>query len=174
MSRYAKEVNKYLVAIKKGDKTKYQPLFNLTANHLLGLAAYYLKDRSYCEDVVSIVFEKIFKYIDTYQEGYDAFNWICKIAENTARDINDTIKAEVALDNQIASYNREADEAVYDENLDITSAIDKLDPIDREIVYGYYFFDKTYQKIAEELNLAKSTVKKRMDKILKKLKDFLK
>ncbi|MCH5148784.1 MAG: RNA polymerase sigma factor [Clostridiales bacterium] len=174
MSRYAKEVNKYLVAIKKGDKTKYQPLFDLTANHLLGVAAYYLKDRSYCEDVVSIVFEKIFKYIDTYQEGHDAFNWICKIAENTARDINDTYKVEVALDNQIASYNRETDEAVYDENLDITSAIDKLDSIDREIVYGYYFFDKTYQKIAEELNLAKSTVKKRMDKILIKLKDFLK
>lgn len=174
MSRYAKEVNKYLVAIKKGDKSKYQPLFDLTANHLLGVAAYYLKDRSYCEDVVSIVFGKIFKYIDTYKEGHDAYNWICKITENTAHDINDALKDEVALDSLIPMYNREIDETVYDENLDVTRAIDKLEPIDREIVYGYYFFDKTYQQIAKELNLAKSTVKRRMENILIKLKDFLK
>lgn len=174
MSRYAKEVNKYLVAIKNGDKSKYQPLFDLTANHLLGVAAYYLNDRSYCEDVVSIVFEKIFKYIDTFKEGYDAYNWICKIAENTARDINEALKDEVALSNLIPIYYREIDEIVYDESLDVTLAIDKLDSVDKEIVYGYYFFDKTYQTIADELNLSKSTVKKRMNKILIKLKDFLK
>lgn len=175
MSRYAKEVNKYLVAIKKGDKSKYQPLYDLTANHLLVVAAYYLKDRSYCEDVVSIVFAKIFKNIDTYKEGHDAYNWICKITENTAHDINDGLKDEVALDNLIPSYTREISEEDYEEKLDVTRAIDKLDdPIDKEIVYGYYFFDKTYQQIAEELNLTKSTVKKRMDKILIKLKNFLK
>ena len=174
MSRYAKDVNKYLVAIKKGDKSKYQPLFDLTANHLLGVAAYYLTDRSYCEDVVSIVFEKIFRYIDTYKEGHDAYNWICRITENTAHDINDALKDEVALDSLIPSSGREICETVYDEKLDVTRAIDKLDSIDREIVYGYYFFDKTYQQIAEKLNLTKSTVKKRMDKILMKLKNYLK
>lgn len=146
MSRYAKEVNKYLVAIKKGDKSKYQPLFDLTANHLLGVAAYYLKDRSYCEDVVSIVFEKIFKHIDTYEEGHDAYNWICKITENTAHDINESLKDEIALDNLIPQYDRELDLTVYDENLDVTSAIDKLDSVDREIVYGYYFLIKLINK----------------------------
>lgn len=174
MSKYAKEVNKYLVAIKKGDKSKYQPLFDLIANHLLGVAAYYLKDKSYCEDVVSIVFAKIFKYIHTYKEGHDAYNWICRITENTAHDINDALKDEVALDSLIPTYNREIDETIYDENLDVTMAIDKLEPIDKEIVYGYYFFDKTYQQIAKELNIAKSTVKRRMENILIKLKDFLK
>lgn len=173
MSRYAKEVNKYLVAIKNGDKTKYRPLFDLTANHLLAIAAYYLKDRSYSEDVVSIVFEKIFKFADTYKEGSDGYNWICKITKNTALDINETIKDEVALDN-CEQHSDSTEETDFEECTDIVTAISFLEPADKEIIYGYYFFGKTYQKIAEELSLSKSTVKKRLDKILSKLKIFLK
>lgn len=178
MSRYAKDVNKYLVAIKKGDKSKFQQLFDLTANHLLGVAVYYLHDRSYCEDVVSTVYEKIFKYIHTYNEGGDGYNWMCKIVKTTAYDVNNALRDEIPLENVLPSYGSRIAELVYDvsaydEHLDLTIAIDKLAPIDREMIYSYYYFDRPYQKIAQEMNLTKSTVKKRMDKILKQLKKFL-
>lgn len=174
MSKYAKVVNKLLHAIKKGAASKFDKLFDLTANHLLGVARYYLDDKSYCEDVVAEVFEKIFRYIHAYDENQDGYNWMCKITENVAHDYNRRVLQEFALAEVGSKLNIKQELRIHEEYLDLSLAVDSLDPESRDLVYQRFYFERSYEDIGRDLNLTKSAVKKRMDKILVKLKNLLK
>ncbi|MCH5146873.1 MAG: sigma-70 family RNA polymerase sigma factor [Clostridiales bacterium] len=173
MSIYAKEVNAYLSAIKHGDNSKFKPLYELIASRILGVARYYLVDRSYCEDVTSEVFQKIYLYINSYDESKDGYSWICRITRNIAFNFNnkvsqnpDNIESDSVLQEIVLMEDT-------DKRLDILRAIDKLDPESREIVYLYYYLQNTYQEIGDKLHISKVAVKKKIDKILLKLKKYI-
>lgn len=171
MSRYAKEVNKLLIAIKNGDTSKFNKLFGLTANHLISIAKYYLDNKSYCEDVVNDAFIKIFKYIHSYDESKDGYNWMCKITENIAREYNSKKAEEIPLSEVETVLKHEV--KISEEKLDLSRAIENLDPVNRELISQYYFFDRTFEDIGKDFNLTKSAVKKRIDKILIELRRFI-
>ena len=180
MSVYAKEVNEYLSAIKHGDKAKFKQLFELVSPLLLGVARYYLVDKSYCEDVVSEVFQKINLYIDSYDESKDGYNWICRITENVAYNFNnkfsknpdntdlDSVLRETALMDDAEILMDDAESRV-----DLFRAIDKLDPESRELINQHFFLGKSFKEIGGEIHLSKMGVKKKIDKILSKLKIFI-
>ena len=174
MSIYAKEVNKYLTALQNGDATQFKPLYEAMQTHVMGIARYYLIDKSYCEDVTSEVFQKIFLYVNSYTENTDGYNWICRITENIAYDYNSRMPPPSADPAKIDLVAREF--AISDdteEKLDLFRAIDSLEPDSRELIYLRYFLGKTYQEIGEKLNISKVAVKKKIDKILSKLKIFI-
>lgn len=173
MSKYAKDVNKLLKAIKKGDTSKFDKLFDLTANHLLGVARYYLENKSYFEDVVTDVFEKVFIYIYAYDENQDGYNWMCKITENVAHDYNRKLPQELPLF-EVSEQDIKQELRIDELYLDVSLAVDKLDRESREMVFKRFYFDQSYEEIGKDFNLTKSAVKKRIDKILIKLKKLLK
>ena len=181
MSIFAKEVNEYLCAIKHGDKAKFKQLFELISRRILGVARYYLVDKSYCEDVVSEVFQKVYLKIDTYDESKDGYNWICRIAEYTAYDFNDKTANDI---NYISSRNVDNTDSVavtqgtelldnVERRTDLFRAIDKLDPESRELIYLYYFLGDSYSEIGKKFHISKVAVKKKIDKILSKLKIYI-
>ena len=60
------------------------------------------------------------------------------------------------------------------ENIDfIAGILDKLKPEESKLVEDYFFRDRTYQEIADSLGQNKSSVKRRMDKILLRIKNRL-
>lgn len=173
MSKYAKDVNKLLKAIKKGATSKFDKLFDLTANHLLGVARFYLENKSYCEDVVADAFEKIFIYIHAYDEKQDGYNWMCKITENIARDYNEAYSQEISLSEIFSPQTTGQDLVIDDAYLDLSRAFDTLDPNSRELLYKHFFFEQSYENLAKEYNVTKNAIKKRVDKILNKIKEFI-
>ena len=174
MSIYAKEVNKYLVALKNGDITQFKPLYEAMQTHVMGIARYYLIDKSYCEDVTSEVFHKIFLYVKSYQEDTDGYNWICRITENIAYNYNTRMPPPSIDPATVDSVIREVTTSDdTEEKLDLFRAIDSLEPESRELIYQHYFLGKTYQEIGERLRISRVAVKKKIDKILSKLKIFI-
>ena len=175
MSIYAKEVNKYLVGLQNGDITQFKPLYESMQTHIMGVARYYLVDKSYCEDVTSEVFQKIFLYVNSsYTEGTDGYNWICRITENVAYNYNNRMPPPVKDLDKAEHFVQEL--AVSDdteEKLDLFRAIDSLEPDSREIIYLRYFMGNTFQEIGEKLHISKVAVKKKIDKILSRLKIFI-
>ena len=181
MSICAKEVNEYLCAIKHGDKAKFKQLFELISHRILGVARYYLVDKSYCEDVVSEVFAKVYLKIDTYDESKDGYNWICRIVENTAYDFNENT---AKYFNYRTSQNSDNIDSVpvlpeselledVEKRADLFRAIDKLDPESLELINLYYFLGDSYSEIGKKFHISKVAVKKKIDKILSKLKIYI-
>lgn len=173
MSNYAKETDTYLTAIKHGDLTQFKPLYDLVANHLRVVVMCYLNDKSYWEDVLSEVFEKVLRYIDSYTEGSDGYNWLCKIAENTAYNYNAKAGPEVALSDVERKLYVSSSEIVSEDLLDLLRAIDNLSQPFKDTVYKYFFFGETMEEIGREFNICKAAVKKRLNKAIEKLKKFI-
>ncbi len=173
MSYYAKEADSYLTAIKHGDLTQLKPLFDLITNHLFGVINYYLSDKSYLEDVLFEVYERALMYVNSYKEGSDGYNWICKIAENVSRKYNIRQNNDVSLSDVEGVISSDLSENISIERIDLLSAIDKLDYTNREIIYKYFYLGETMEEIGAEFKLTKSAIKKRLDKSTKFLKKFL-
>lgn len=173
MSKYEKDVNKLLKAIKNGDISKFGQLFECTANHLVGVARYYLIDKSYHDDVVAEAYERMLKYINSYDESQDGYNWMCKITENVAHDYNGLYAKELALSEIDLNQRTAADLRFEDAYLDLSRAFDTLDPECRDLLYKYYFFEYSYGELAKEYNVTKNAIKKRIDRILNKIKKFI-
>ena len=92
MSYFGVAVSKLLTQIKKSSGAErldlLDKLYQRTANHLKGIAILYLTDKSHIEDTVEETFVRVIRYIDRFNEASDGYNWMCKITENAAHDIN--------------------------------------------------------------------------------------
>lgn len=63
---------------------------------------------------------------------------------------------------------------IYEEDMKIVyQTIDKFDDIEQSIIYGYFFEDKNFTQLAEEVHLSDKTVKRRLEKSLKLLREKL-
>ena len=169
------EVNEYLSAIKNGDITQLDALYELVGNHISGAARYYLVDKSYCDDVTIETFQKVCLYINSYEEGKSGYKWMRRIAQNIAYNYNE-ITAKSSGTTELASVATLADNDFAkraEERIDLFQAIDSLKPESRELIYMHFFLGKSFKEIGDELHLSKAGVKRRLDKILLILKKFI-
>lgn len=58
-------------------------------------------------------------------------------------------------------------------NQQLEEALSKLSEQERQIVLGYYVFDKSYSNLAKELGISDKTIKKRLETTLQKMKNML-
>ncbi len=173
MSKYLGQVNRCLMRIKQGDESRYRELFDLTFNHLKGIAKMYLCNKSYCDDVVMETYERVMKYINTFDERQNGYNWLCQITKRVAYATNS--------ENRIFDNAKEIEETDIcddffgktDQSLELGNIIDKLDPEDKTIVISYYYLDMTYEEIGKKMGKTKSAVHKRLKIVLRKLKKKL-
>ncbi|MBE5730574.1 MAG: sigma-70 family RNA polymerase sigma factor [Clostridiales bacterium] len=173
MSKYAKEVNNCLERLKRGDDSQYQALFGITWNHLCVVAKYYLKNKSYCDDVVMEVYERVMKYISSYKEGMDGYNWLCKITQMVAYAFNDKNKI---FDNSITVEDTDRTENftdIVDIKTDVDNILKKLDPESRKIIIGYFYLNFTYEEIGKKLGKTRSAIYKQLKKTLKEIEKLL-
>lgn len=169
MSRFAKEVNEYLLKIKQGDKSWYGPLWEMTANHLLGIARMYIANKNLAEDVVSLSFIKVQNYIHSYDPNQDGYNWLCKIVQNMAYTVNE-IEIKHAKAEKVFALQQEA---VYEEKdfdrMDFFMLINGLEPTDKFVMYQRYYEDKKLDDISNQLKISKGAVSQKIKRLRKTL-----
>ena len=171
MSRLGDEVNRILQDIKQNKANAYERLFMVTFNHLKIVALNYLSNPLDADDVISEAFLKVFKYIHSADLEKDGYNWLCKIVQNTAYDYNKRNHVEMPI-NKIEDHKLfyELDESVLERN-DILSIIKTFDVTDQKLFYLKFWEDRSYEEIAKQTGMKKSTVYKRIHvqmKIIKK------
>lgn len=63
---------------------------------------------------------------------------------------------------------------IYEEDTKIVyQTIDEFDDIEQIIIFGYFFEDKNFTQLAKEVHLSDKTVKRRLEKSLKLLREKL-
>lgn len=167
MFHNAKEVNNYLIKIKHGDVSQIEPLFDITAMHLLCVAKFYLANKSLANDVVSDAFIKVLSYIDTYDTAQDGYNWLCKITQNLAYDYNKKEAKVACSEQQFVQKVEDVDFNHAFDDLDFRMLIDGLDETDQYIAYKRFVECRTFQDIGQELDLSKTAIYLRVKKICK-------
>ena len=114
------------------------------------------------EDVVSIIFLKIYERI----EGYDAkkaslSTWIYAITRNAVADYFRSTKHAAVPLNEDPGYIEPAEEENLDELLEqLHTELQRLPEIQRDILILHYYFDMGHKEIAGRLGLSYDNTRK--------------
>jgi RNA polymerase sigma factor (sigma-70 family) len=169
--------NQLMLQIRNGDVDKLSILFE---RHHVALYNFYLRmtgKKEISEDMVQDVFFRMLKYRHTYRGDGKFSNWMFHIARNVQfdyfkkkqrQDFRDSDELELISDNPTPG---EAAERNQDNEL-IHSALMKLTVEKREVLVLSRFQNKKYEEIAEMLDCKVGTIKARVFRAIKDLRDI--
>ena len=170
------KINEYLAAIKAGDTSAINMLYDLIGGHLLLIARSYLDDKNSDEDIVAEVFRRIGVSIKSFDPARDGYNWLYKITKNAALSHNKSERRhktvnidKVANTIKVESFTDKAD--IW---MDFCAALDKLDESDIELFKLRFIDDLPQKQLARKLHITESAVSQRVNKILKELSKIYK
>lgn len=166
-----------IIEAKNGSGKAFEKIVKLYEGKIFSFAFYYLKNRCDAEDVTQEVFWKVFTQLRKYNESMKFFTWIYTIFLNTVRtyirakekhkklNIDDGFMETVIVNPsfEISSV----------EKLSLFQALEKLDPLDQNILYLKYSEGLSVKEISELLNLTEENIKVRIFRGKKKLLDLL-
>lgn len=173
MSQLGEKVNKLLRKIKNGDIDSFRQLHKLTYNHLTVVAVNYLYCSENLQDVLNESYFRVFRYIDSYDNNKDGYNWMCKIVQNVAYNYNKKFNVSVEI-NKIETHKLfyELDDNIID-NASLLQAIKSLGGEEQELIYLKFWEDLSFSEIAAQKGMKKPTVYKKIITALKTIEKFL-
>lgn len=168
------QLNECLAAIKNGDASKFYELNQLAFGPLMSVAKRYLNNHSYAESVVQDMLCSIFLYADHYDPKRDAYAYLWQIVKRKAYDCNERHKREkwISIDEIPIGGMFDPSERVV-AKIDAERALQTLRTTDRLIVQ-WLKAGETQEEIGRRLGISKSAVNQRLNKIKKKLFEYLK
>lgn len=170
MSALGNEVNRILSAIKSGKTAYIQKLHEITFNHLTVVAYNYIANPSDIEDVLNETYFHVIRYINSFDESKDGYNWLCKIVQNIAYTYNKKHKVLNPV-NRIRTneFSYEMEETLVSNNV-LLNILKRFDREAQQLIYLKFWEDLSYRELAVTLDMKKSTVYKKMKSILKIIK----
>lgn len=161
------------LALKKGDQKAYADLMGRYKDTIFFMLLKMVKDKDDADDLTIEAFGKAFRNLGQYTPDFAFSTWLFKIATNNCIDFIRRKKDAVSLDRTYE--NSEGDEMSFEPKSDtlnpeekaikkqkirmMQSVVEKLQPRYRMLVELRYFQEKSYEEIAQELDLPIGTVK---------------
>lgn len=131
------------------------------------IAFTYVKNQDDALDIVQDSACRAMQYADSVKKEKYVQTWLFRIVMNCAMNFLSRQKKEISMDNP-EYYIHESSWDSY-EDMDLTRALDKLNPKERAIVLLRFFEDKKIDEIAEALRLKTNTVKSILYRSIQKL-----
>lgn len=169
MSFLQGKINKLLSKIQAG-KTRYKTvLYDAVYENLRRVALLYLDNPADLEETLGKAFGKAFRYISKFDPTKDGYNWLCKIVQNVAYDINEKRKKQVDWEDvdKIPCGNNFEEQVANRDLLD--RLLEGYSYRDRKLIEMKYSQEYTYEEIGEELGMSRSNAHKRVQKIFKEI-----
>lgn len=117
---------------------------------------------------------KVIKYVATFDENLDGYNWLCKIVQNVSYNYNQKeFKRDEDRDKCEDSDYVEKWENV-DALMDVEIFLNSLSDVEKRIFTLKYDMEYSFRAIARILGCSKSEVNRKHKLILKKLEEFRK
>jgi len=164
--------DKWVVLAVRGDEEAYYHLTQKYKKPLYFHVRKMIRNVDFAEDLVQDIFLKAFKSLKNYKNDYAFSTWLYRIATNHTIDYlrkkkleTFSIHAEDAEDSQpaiqLADEGNYSDEPIIrrERKNKVHEAIDQLPEKYREVILKRHIEEKSYQEIAEEMDIPLGTVK---------------
>lgn len=161
--------SQWLVRAQKGDPEAFRNLVETYQKPVYNLCYRMLNNSSDAEDAAQETFMRAYKHLSRYDPNRPFATWLLSIAAHYC--IDQTRKRRMTLismeDNPYLNLSDDApgpESTVSrtEERDRVRELLDSLNPMDRAAVVMYYWYDYSYQEIAESLALSNSAVKSRL------------
>lgn len=172
----------------KGDQKAYRELTERHRTAIFHIVYKIVRDRETANDLAQETFMKAFSSLASYRSEYRFSTWLYKIAANCSIDflrkkriqalsLDRTINDESGsreMDVPDYSYHPERDLERKEQRFSIKEAINSLPDKYREVIIYRHQDDKSYEEIADLLDIPLGTVKARIFRARELLKKKLK
>jgi len=179
------------ILIKKalaGNEAAYRLLLRRHKDAIHRMIVRIVHNREEAQDLVQETFMKAFGSLSTYKCQYRFTTWLYRIAANSCIDYLrkrrlvsisldqplETKDGQVTIEVADWTYNPEKDLTARQKSVSIDAAIDSLPKKYREVILYRHKQDKSYEEIAQILNIPVGTVKARIFRARELLKKKLK
>nr|WP_261795532.1 sigma-70 family RNA polymerase sigma factor [Rubeoparvulum massiliense] len=153
-----------------GEPEAYRQLVESYQGPVYGAVFGVLRDPTWARDVTTQVFVRAYYALPRY-EGQGFKTWLMRIAVNLAIDEKRKEERQVRLSllvqgeptfvhTQTASPEQQV--LVWEQEAEMQRRLSELPAGYREVLVAYYFEEKTYQEIAEELQVTVKTVETKL------------
>ena len=161
--------------LKKGDKSSFEELLNLYGNRLIKTCYLILNSRVEAEDAVQETFIRVFKSIHNFNEESSLYTWIYTIALNICRDMLKRRKYASSFEEYMLDQGESAEEIVLERiNREILrERLSSLPFIYKEVLVLFYFEGLTVKEISHILREKEGTIKSKLSRGRKMLKNAL-
>ena len=156
--------------------TEYEleQMMNQYGDYIARTCYIYLKDWALAEDAVQEVFIKAYRYISEFRKESSEKTWLTSIAINICKNYVRTSwfrKVQIGIE-KIETRNTLEDELLNQINQsELLKQVMDLPIKYREVILLYYYRDFKINEIAEILGISESSIKMRLNRARKKLKD---
>lgn len=156
--------------VKVGDEHAFRVLVEMYRNIVFHSVYAVLQNQKDAEDATQEVFFKIYLSLSKYEnQGFKT--WILRIAVNHAIDMKrkayrkrETASDDFQLDSEETTFAASRVESVDDQVVKkemkrlVRQRIHELPVNYRDVIYGFYIEDKTYEELAQEQNVKRDTI----------------
>lgn len=169
MSILKDKVNRILIKIKDGESGALDELYAATYNHLKLVALNYLVNNSDLDDVLNEAYYKSYKYIKSVNFNRDGYNWLCKIVQHLCYDYNNRRGAVDYVEKVFQNTLFSEIEGEMLEKCQIYQIIQKFSVQDQQLIYLKFWEDLSLSEITKRTGIKKSTIHKRLKKLLNEI-----
>lgn len=153
----------------KGDKNAFVELIQESKLSLYRVSMGILNNEDKADEAIQSTIVKAYEKIETLKNPEYFKTWIIRILINECNGVFRKEKKVLYLEDR---YSSEKYEDVY-EDVDLITAINKLDADLKEVVILYYFEDIPQKEIGKILNINENTIRTRLLRARKKLYSLL-
>lgn len=157
----------------EGDQESFEKIINLYKNYIFAIILNFIKDYEEVENVAQEVFLQVYLSLPAYKD--DNFKaWISRITTNKAIDSirskrrkfqENPMEEEGQI--EVLKLSDEKDDPLElliekEDSQELKQVLASLPQIYRDIIFKFYFEEKTYKEIAEEEDLSVKTIESRL------------
>lgn len=167
-----------MLAVGNGDVGKLAELFDRHHRSLFDFFARLTGSRTVAEDLVQDVFFRILKYRQTFRDESRFKAWMFHIARNARIDYyrkhhGETLPVEDSVGELQSRFGMPGDDLEQEQQIFLLEcALLRLAPDKREVLILSRFHEMKYEEIAELLGCEVSTIKVRVFRAIKDLRDI--
>ncbi|NNU79469.1 sigma-70 family RNA polymerase sigma factor [Halovulum dunhuangense] len=163
--RAATDLDRWLVAIRDGDKAAFRHFYEATSDLAFGVLIKMLRDRSEAEDALQDVYIRVWNKAHLFEKGQvGAAAWLVVIARNLAIDRLRAHKRALPLADP--EIDPPADQVGAEEHVSgrqmwqaFSACLGELDAARAGAVQAVYLEGASYQELADRLKMPINTVK---------------
>lgn len=172
------ELLQILLALAEGDKEAMHRLYERTSRELYSLCFSFIQNREASEDVLHEVYLKVWNRAASYDQTKGTpMAWLTRIARNSALDWIRVQKRRPATGDDelvfVADQSETAEEMLIrvEQSDNVRQQVENLASADANLIRSAYLRGMTYSEVANETGLPLGTVKTRIRRGLRMLRE---
>lgn len=174
------DIEDMIARIALGDRNAFSALHDATSAKLFGTCLRILKDRAIAEDVLQVIYMKVWRHADRYaSNGTSPMTWLITIARNSAIDRLRRIRATAEIgaepDENLPASGPTPEQAAIarSEAGKITECLDELEPDRAGAVRGAHLDGLSYADLAQRHAVPLNTMRTWLRRSLQSLRECM-